>query len=457
MTDGSDVSDLEQEVESASRSVWGSLKSGLVRNLIIAGLAWVLFNSADYFALILGSVWAPVMRNMGLICGFGNAADILLRVLAPYIDTQALAKAAEKEPLPAAILASTRLFVFGMLIFTFAIAAKAAESESKMFMPTAHADNPNIVNAYHRDTWKGEESAIQIGTLLDRGYYLRTGGREEPSYAISVVKPIHSIVVTPQVEQRALNLYLQAQNRNEMRELDAASVELIQLISQVKPSSITEMPPGAKKYHGLLLQEMKTYWPAMKQVSYNAAQLEQETCTSLKSPACWTADAQLNVHSKNGVEKGRGFGQLTAVWRNDGNKRFDNLDAMHLKYPKELGNYGWDNWNDPQLSMRAYVLFMRDSCKSVPSSVTDPAERFKMCLSAYNGGTGGLNNDILSCKATRGCNPTKWDDNVELTSAKSRTRIPGYGQPAFDINRGYVSNITVVRRVRYTPLDKLMV
>jgi hypothetical protein len=235
--------------------------------------------------------------------------------------------------------------------------------------------------------------------------------------------------------------------------LSAATAEPF-LISQVKPSTNVEMPANAKVNSPLLKREMNSYWPQAKQLSLNAAQIEQETCVRLNHPDCWTSNAQLNVKSKNGVEKGRGFGQLTAVWRANGDLRFDNLGDMHLKYPKELGSYGWNNWNDPTLSMRAYVLFMRDTCKAVPSTVTREVDRFQMCLSGYNGGMRGVSDDILSCRAVKGCNPTIWADNVELYSSKAKTAVPGYGQSAFAINRGYVSNVTVVRRVRYLSLDQ---
>lgn len=422
------------------RTVWASLKRGWRRNFVIFAIAMLIYHTVDAWPEFFGPVWAPMVRNMGMVLALVNAVDILLRIWQPYADNKNLVNLAETDPRAAAEVFKARVFFVAVVLFTFAMAAKA--EPVKAYELRVLGTNPDIVAAYHRDTFRGAENAP-----LEQRYVegIQTQYRDP------------SIQITPQVEQRALSLYLQAQITREARNLDADNFELIQLMSKAKPSTITEMPVGAKKNSPILIKEMRAYWPAMKQLSYNAAQIEQETCTRLTSEVCWTSNAQLNVKSKNGVEKGRGFGQLTAVWRANGTKRFDNVGEMRIRYPKELGNYGWDNWNDPELSMRAYVLFMRDTCKSVPASVTDPAERFKMCLSGYNGGMGGLSNDILSCRASPGCLPTMWDGNVELTSAKSKTRVPGYGQPAFDINRGYVSGITVVRRVRYLPLDKLVV
>lgn len=328
------------------RSVTAALMRGIGRNFTIFVMAMTLYHTADFFPLFFGPVWAPWVRNFGLLLTAVNCLDIVMRIWQPYLDNKQLGNIAEKDPRAAAIMYGSRMIFAAIVFMTLAISAKAG--------------------------------------------------------------------------------------------------------------SLNQMPPGAVKYSPLLVSEMGRYWPTQKLLSLNGAQIEQETCVRLTSPECWTSRAQLNVTSKNGVEKGRGFGQLTAVWRANGKKRFDNIDLMHLKYPKELGNYGWDNWSDPELSMRAYVLFMRDTCKSVPREVTSSVDRFKMCISGYNGGMSGLNDDILRCRATPGCNPTVWDNNVALTSAKSKTRVPGYGQPAYEINRSYIRNVTVDRRARYLSLDQLV-
>ena len=208
------------------------------------------------------------------------------------------------------------------------------------------------------------------------------------------------------------------------------------------------MPPNAVKYTPLLISEKTKYWKEMKLVSIMGAQIEQETCISLKSPTCWSNDAQLKTSREQGV----GFSQLTRAYTANGAVRFDSLGALVNKYPKDLAGFSWSNWKDPQLGMRAYVLMIRDTCKAIKGA-KDQLNQISFCLSAYNGGQGGLSNDILSCKAVKGCDPTVWLGNVALHSLKSKTAIKGYGQSAYDINRGYVTNVTVVRRVRYLSLD----
>jgi hypothetical protein len=398
--------------EKDPRTVWDSLKRGWRRNAIIFALAVLTYNLVETFPILFGPVWAPLVRNMSLTLFLLNCVDIILRITQPYLNSKTLGDTAEKDPIGAAIVFAARAFLTGVILMTLALSARGA-------------------------TLNNQAQADGDGPTLQYAFYRTSGVEKQPGF-----------------EQRALNLYLQAAIAREARNIDIASSQMT--LVAYKPVVI-EMPANAKKNSPILLRELKANWPAVKQPSLNAAQIEQETCRSLVDPRCWTSEAQLNVTSKHGVEKGRGFGQLTAVWRADGSLRFDNIGSMRVTYPRELGNYGWDNWNDPDLSMRAYVLFMRDTCKAVPSTVKDEVARFKMCLSGYNGGMGGLKNDILSCRATKGCDPAQWDGNVELTSAKSKTRVPGYGQSAFDTNRGYVKLVAGDRRKRYLSLDRLVV
>lgn len=227
------------------------------------------------------------------------------------------------------------------------------------------------------------------------------------------------------------------------------AVVLMLMVTAARAGTIYDsMPAGAVKYSPLLKQDRDTYWPEMDATSLLAGQIEQETCVSLKSPVCWTPLARL----KTPYEEGVNFGQITRAYDKLGNLRFDSLTTLVMRYPKDLKGFSWTNYTDAELGMKAYVLMMRDTCKSVPDAA-DIDNRFYFCLSAYNGGLGGLRNDILSCRATTGCKANTWFDNVEKTSLKSKVVVPGYGQSAFDINRGYVKHIAFDRRKRYLSLD----
>ena len=224
---------------------------------------------------------------------------------------------------------------------------------------------------------------------------------------------------------------------------------LFLVVTGARASNVVVMPPNAVKYVPLLLSEKTTYWNDLRLVSIMGAQIEQETCVSLKSKTCWSPNAEL----KTSRETGGGFGQITKAYNANGGIRFDVLQQLLNKYPNELKGYSWSNFKDPRLSMRAYVLMIRDTTRSIKNTSTQ-LDQFAFALSAFNGGSGGLRSDILSCRAKVNCNSTKWFGNVETSGLKSKMVLPGYGgQSPFSINRNYVSNVIKVRRVRYLTLD----
>jgi hypothetical protein len=208
------------------------------------------------------------------------------------------------------------------------------------------------------------------------------------------------------------------------------------------------LPANAVANIPILKEEINTHWPDLKFGSFLGAQIEQETCVSLKSKRCWSEDAQLLTSREQGV----GLGQLTRAFRADGSIRFDAMAELKAKHPKALEGLSWSNWKNARLQLRAVVLKDKDTCLAIKNAATQK-DNILMCMAAYNGGLGGLNNDRTSCRATPGCDHRKWYGNVENTSFKSKTIIPGYGRSPFQINREYVSTIDKVRRTRYLGLD----
>ena len=215
-------------------------------------------------------------------------------------------------------------------------------------------------------------------------------------------------------------------------------------------SRAEEMPVNAVKYTPVLESQRTIYWKDMKLVSLLAAQIEQETCNSLTSKTCWSPKAELLTKREQGV----GFGQATRAFNPITKQiRFDTLADVVNKYPKDLKGYNWNNWSDPILSMRFYVLMMRDTTNNIKNTYSQ-SDQFEMALSAYNGGPVALSNMRLSCRAKVGCSYSKWFNNVENCSTKSKTVIPGYGgQSPYSINRDYVRNIVLERRNKYKHLD----
>lgn len=205
------------------------------------------------------------------------------------------------------------------------------------------------------------------------------------------------------------------------------------------------IPPNAEIYLPLLLSTLTAIWPAAPTPSFLAAQIEQETCVRLTSPKCWSPRAELKTSRENGV----GFGQVTRAFRADGSIRFDKQSELIAAHAS-LKGWTWETRYNPEYQMRALVELDRSLFRGV-SCATTVADRIKLALSGYNGGEKGVRQDQLLCRNTVGCNPCAWDGHVEIRSLKSRVKWQGYGESAYDINRGYVRNIWTVRRAKYIP------
>jgi hypothetical protein len=197
------------------------------------------------------------------------------------------------------------------------------------------------------------------------------------------------------------------------------------------------IPTLALLYLPVLKYEQVTYWPEAPKVEWLAGQVEKETCITLKHGKCWNPRAEL----KTDREYGFGLGQLTVT------PKFNNFEESK-KWDKGLADWKWEDRYNPNYQLRALVVYMRNLNRSV-KSVPDTTEKYAMTLSAYNGGMGGLLKDRLLCGNTSECDSTKWFNQVENTSFKSKLAVKGYGQSFFAINRGYVRSIMLERYKKY--------
>ena len=205
-----------------------------------------------------------------------------------------------------------------------------------------------------------------------------------------------------------------------------------------------ELPAGFVKYGPVLQAQQRAYWPNHPNPALLAALVEQESCTSLKSPKCWNPASQL----KSAREEGAGLGQLTRAYRKDGTLRFDALSDMRNQYGKELGELTWGNvYTRPDLQLRALVLLSRDAARQFR---TAPA-MLAFGDAAYNGGAGGVQSERRACALTRGCDSGQWFGHVEAHCLKSRQPLYG-GRNACDINREHVHNVLLVRWHKYAGL-----
>ncbi len=168
-----------------------------------------------------------------------------------------------------------------------------------------------------------------------------------------------------------------------------------------------------------------------------AAQVEKETCRTLTHKQCWSPRAELKTSRENGI----GFGQATRAYNANGTIRFDKISELRAQHPKALKEWSWENRYDPVMQMRGLVLADATSFKRFSKLAATPMDAWRFTLAGYNGGDGAVLQDRLRCTRVKGCDPKLWYGNVEIHSGKSRVKWNGYGESAYDINRGYVRRI----------------
>lgn len=217
----------------------------------------------------------------------------------------------------------------------------------------------------------------------------------------------------------------------------------VALLLVTSGASGAELPERARQYIPILKSEQVRLWPDMPLPAALAAQVEQETCPSLKHRMCWSTRAELLTSWERGV----GLGQITKT------QRFDALAGVRSANMSELAGWSWADASiyDPRYQLRALVLMDRTAWRQTAFAAT-PTERLKFTLTAYNGGIGGVLSDRKVCQATPGCDPSRWTGHVEHTSLKAKKPVSGYGLSFFEINRAYSRNILGFRLEHYKGL-----
>lgn len=211
------------------------------------------------------------------------------------------------------------------------------------------------------------------------------------------------------------------------------------------PVIAAALPENARTYLPALVAVQRSLWADAPEPSFLAGQIEQETCSSLKSPRCWNPKAELKTKRENGI----GLGQVTRAYNKDGSIRFDVIDDLRRAHP-ELYEWSWETRYNASYQLKGLVLMDKAIFGRVRGAASD-TDRLAFTLSAYNGGEGAVRQDRRLCANTKGCDPARWKGNVEHTSLKQRVPHPGYGKSFYDINREYVRNVLDVRRQKYAP------
>lgn len=197
------------------------------------------------------------------------------------------------------------------------------------------------------------------------------------------------------------------------------------------------IPAAAHAFLPLLIALQGELWPAAHQPWTMAAQVEKETCITLYAQElCWSPLAELEDQPRKRYRLWAGHARVQR-------RRLDPLrqDRRTSGRPLQLRGWTWERRYDPRLQMTGLVLMDRSGWTRFEPLSATPADTWGMTLSGYNGGDGGVLKDRLLCKKEPDCDPTRWAGHVERYSTKSRAGRHGYGQSAYDINRGYVRRV----------------
>lgn len=211
------------------------------------------------------------------------------------------------------------------------------------------------------------------------------------------------------------------------------------------PVQAQTLPANAKLYLPTLVEVQKDVWPAAPLPSFLGAQVQKESCITVKHPKCWNPHAEL----KTAREYGFGFGQTTVAYNTNGTERFNVFKEMQAS-DSVLSKWKWEDRFDAKMQLRALVVKNRIGYERI-AGATNRVDHLAFSLAAYNGGMAGVLSDRRLCQARKDCNPDKWFGNVEFYSNKSRVAWHGYGQSAFEINRAYPVAIIFKLRPAYEP------
>ncbi|MGE4241734.1 hypothetical protein [Ramlibacter sp.] len=192
-------------------------------------------------------------------------------------------------------------------------------------------------------------------------------------------------------------------------------------------------------------RELQAHWPGAPRREYVPALISHESACPRRTQ-CWNAKARL----KSAREEGAGLGQITRTWRKDGTQRFDKLQELVDQHP-QLQGWTWSNvFERADLQVRAVVLLARGEFERFAPGAADTMEALAFADAAYNGGAGGVRQEMRACKLAPDCDPRRWFAHVERYCMKSQAAM--YGQrSACDINRHHVRDVWA-RMPRYRGL-----
>lgn len=221
---------------------------------------------------------------------------------------------------------------------------------------------------------------------------------------------------------------------------------ILLMLCLVTSVTYSQIPVKAADYRLAIQNEIEEYFPDIPYREYVPALIEKESCITLNHRTCFSSLAEL----KTKRELGKGFGQITIAYNEDGSVRFDKLGEMKTRYKKELGDVDWKNIGlRPDAQIRIIVLMLRDDYGKL-YDIADEYQRMSMVDAAYNGGSGSVNKERRICGLTKGCDPDVWFDNVESHCSKSKKPMAAYGNRSIcEIHRDHVRSVMKVKLPKY--------
>ena len=129
---------------------------------------------------------------------------------------------------------------------------------------------------------------------------------------------------------------------------------------------------------------------------------------------------------------------FTRAWNvNTGRLRFDVVQELREKHPKELGELTWENvYSRPDLQIIGIYFKLKENY----DLYKDTREPLAFADAAYNGGNSDVYKERRACHLGKDCDPNIWFNNVEKFCVKSRAVHTG-GRSACDINRHHVRDV----------------
>lgn len=215
-----------------------------------------------------------------------------------------------------------------------------------------------------------------------------------------------------------------------------ANLLAINVVAQTIPTRALQLMPE-------LNRAIDELWPSLPWRSYIPAQIEQESCISLKHSKCFNPNAELKtVH-----EYGFGLGQLTIAYNKEGKVRFNAWEEVRTMHP-DLRNWSWEDRYNPLLQIKAIVIKNKFNWTKITYPTSSLEDKMAFLAVTYNSGSTFKDRNL--CAQTKGCDPRKWWGNVELYSTKSKKPIAVYGNRSYhQISREYPVNVLKVRRPKY--------